>query len=62
MTETEARFPVLFRVLGIGKAGNAAVGGPYEGLDGLGIAAAMTTAEQPKSNAGTNFDIMTDRW
>jgi len=33
--------PVLFRVFGIGRAGNAEVGGPYEGLEGRGSAAAM---------------------
>lgn len=34
-------FPVLFRVFVVGKAGKAVVGGPYEGLDGRGIAAAI---------------------
>jgi hypothetical protein len=33
--------PVLLRVLVGGRAGKAVLGGPYEGLDGLGIAAAM---------------------
>lgn len=34
--------PVLFRVFVVGSAGRAVVGGPYEGLEGLGIEAAMT--------------------
>ena len=33
--------PVLLRVFIVGKAGNADVGGPYEGPDGRGIEAAM---------------------
>lgn len=32
---------VLLLVFGIGKAGNADVGGPYEGLDGLGRVAVI---------------------
>lgn len=34
--------PVLLRVFVVGKAGSAVVGGPYDGLEGRGIAAAMT--------------------
>ena len=34
-------FPVLFRVFVVGNAGNAVVGGPYEGPDGRGKAAAI---------------------
>lgn len=34
-------FPVLFRVLVTGKAGNAMFGGPFEGRDGLGKAVAI---------------------
>ena len=34
-------FPVLFRVFVVGSAGRAEVGGPYEGLDGRGSAAAI---------------------
>lgn len=40
-SETVGIFPVLFRVLVVGSAGNAAVGGPYEGLEGLGKEAAI---------------------
>jgi len=40
-SETEPILPVLFRVFVVGNAGNADVGGPYEGLDGLGNAAAI---------------------
>lgn len=36
--------PVLLRVFVAGSAGRAVVGGPYEGLEGRGIAAAMMTA------------------
>ena len=41
--------PVLFRVFVEGKAGRAVVGGPYDGLEGLGIAAAMTKTRFEKS-------------
>jgi hypothetical protein len=41
-SEIVGMFPVLFRVFVVGNAGNAVVGGPYEGLDGRGIAAAIT--------------------
>lgn len=34
--------PVLLRVFWVGNAGKAAVGGPYEGLEGRGIDAAMS--------------------
>lgn len=40
-SEMVGMFPVLFRVFVVGSAGNAVVGGPYEGLDGRGIAAAI---------------------
>ena len=40
-SETVGILPVLFRVLFIGNAGNADVGGPYDGRAGRGIAAAM---------------------
>lgn len=40
-SETVGMFPVLFRVLVVGRAGNAAVGGPYDGLEGLGKEAAI---------------------
>ncbi len=33
--------PVLFRVFVAGSAGNADVGGPYDGLEGLGKAAIL---------------------
>jgi hypothetical protein len=33
--------PVLFRVFVVGIAGNEVVGGPYDGRDGCGVAAAM---------------------
>lgn len=33
--------PVLFRVFVVGIAGNAVVGGPYDGRGGLGMLAAM---------------------
>ena len=33
----------LFRVLGTGNAGKAVVGGPKDGLDGLGSAAAIVS-------------------
>jgi len=33
--------PVLLRLLTVGNAGKAVVGGPYDGLAGLGIVAAM---------------------
>lgn len=34
---------MLFRVFGIGKAGSADVGGPYEGLEARGKVAAIVT-------------------
>jgi hypothetical protein len=40
-SEIVGMFPVLFRVFVVGSAGNAVVGGPYEGLDGRGNAAAI---------------------
>lgn len=40
-SERVESFPVLFRVFVVGNAGNAVVGGPYEGLDGRGNAAAI---------------------
>lgn len=40
-SEMVGMFPVLFLVFVVGNAGNAVVGGPYEGLDGRGIAAAI---------------------
>lgn len=43
-SETGEAFPVLFLVFVVGKAGNADVGGPYDGRDGRGIAAAMVTS------------------
>lgn len=38
--------PVLFRVLVIGNAGRAAVGGPFMGRDALGSAAAIFDGRQ----------------
>lgn len=35
------RFPVLFLVFGTGRAGRAMVGGPFEGLAGLGSVVAI---------------------
>lgn len=40
-SERSGMFPVLFRVFVVGNAGNADVGGPYDGLDGRGNAAAI---------------------
>jgi hypothetical protein len=42
-SDTVDTLPRLFRVLVVGSAGSADVGGPYEGLDGLGREAAMVT-------------------
>lgn len=39
--------PVLLRVLAVGNAGNALVGGPYAGPAGRGIAAAMAQEVAP---------------
>lgn len=39
-SETVGMLPVLLRDL-VGRAGKAVVGGPYDGLDGLGIEAAI---------------------
>ena len=36
------RFPMLFRVLGMGSAGRAACGGPLEERDGRGVVAIVT--------------------
>lgn len=38
---TEGMLPVLFRVLFIGRAGNAMFGGPRDGRDGRGRVVAM---------------------
>jgi hypothetical protein len=37
--------PVLLRVFVVGNAGSAAVGGPYDGLEGRGIVAAMSKGD-----------------
>ena len=42
-SETVGMLPVLLRVFVVGKAGSADVGGPYDGLDGRGIEAAMAS-------------------
>jgi hypothetical protein len=40
-SESVGMLPILLRVFVVGKAGSAVVGGPYEGPDGRGIAAAI---------------------
>lgn len=43
---------MLFRVFGIGRAGNAVVGGPYEGLDPLGKVAAIAIDFEAEFSVG----------
>jgi hypothetical protein len=51
-------FPVLFRVFVVGNAGNAVVGGPYEGLDGRGKAAAIVNYRSGRSRGRTENQTM----
>lgn len=42
--DTVEMLPVLLRVLFMGSAGSAVLGGPLEGRDGLGIVVAMVSS------------------
>ncbi|MBE3048525.1 hypothetical protein IMZ48_39695 [Candidatus Bathyarchaeota archaeon] len=52
------RLPVLFRVLGTGRAGRATFGGPLDGRDGRGSVVAMmavVTGRYPEKVGGLSF-------
>lgn len=52
------RFPVLFRVLGTGRAGRATFGGPFDGRDGRGsvvVMAVVVTVWYPDKEGGFSF-------
>lgn len=49
---------MLFRVFVVGNAGNAVVGGPYEGLDGRGNAAAIMNIALVDQNGRTEDQTM----